>query len=995
MGAGETFIDRFVSVAERHPKATAILDAGRPLSYSELLDRARIIAGRLVDKGVGPEDIVALHLEKSVSFIAGLLGTWLAGGAFLPLDPSLPLVRRRFVCKDSAPRLALGLQRHATELNELGLPWIALDSPEPEKVESGPISSRATMDGLAYLIYTSGSTGRPKGVLVPHHGLLNVLDDQIAVAGLGPGKRSLFLLSTSFDAAVSDIGTALLSGAALCLEPVKNTASISRLLETIRNRGITFVDIPPSLLAAIPTDRAPECLEALIIGGEQCPPEAVRSWGQRVKVINVYGPTEATICTSLIVCNPETWTHPLIGDPVTGIRYAIRDDQGRDCQVGEPGELCIFGKGLARGYLNMPELTALKFPGNGPDRHYRTGDRVVQHADGGIEFLGRLDRQFKLRGQLVEPEEIEARLRAHPAVRRSAVLKRSFAANGSPARQVLAAFVELDDGAVATQDELAAHVAAELPAWMVPRHFVIRGRLPETVTGKIDLAALARAKLDRDHRGADGITPTERVLLQIYRHLFETDAVSVDDSFCSLRGDSLIALQLILELENEEIGLGADEILSRRSIRELAREIEVGDGSRSDVRSSAELAKMADSYRASIPATVAAAIRGSAHTYTLDAILVTGAAGFLGSHLVDELIRHSEATIICLIRAADTAAATSRLLGAFRRYGLHASLELQHRLKVLAGDAAAPRFGLDTASWEFLSRNTDAICHCAATVNMLLPYDALRRDNVEATLEVARLAMHGRPKRLHYASTLSVFVASDHNKGTLRENDEPATDGFVYGGYGQSKWVAERILRQLPDPECPVTIYRFGLITGHSRTGTGFGTDQLSLFTRGLVELGCIPEVALDRLFVDMTPVDYAAAAMARLLVRPASFVAKTFHIANPASTPLRSWIGALRRAGCRIVSVDDDAWRDAAARLANNPAAATAVLSLCRIDDELYRRHRSLDLFQATDVRFDMRNTEAALGKSGLSCPAPDDLLLQRYATAILGLTTDRDGTG
>src|SRR5690606_1464903 len=218
-----------------------------------------------------------------------------------------------------------------------------------------------------------------------------------------PHCRALFYLSPTFDASVSDIGTALLSGAALCVEPgVRRTPA--SMMALIRERGVTHLDLPPSVLATLDPGELPASVQTIVIGGEVCPADVVRRWASRVRLVNVYGPTEATICTSLGACDPETWDRPLIGRPLPGIGYEVVDEALDPVPQGTPGELLIDGVGLARGYLNDPELTRKRFPTLRGRRVYRTGDRVVLHHDGEFEFLGRIDRQIKLHGLRIEPE---------------------------------------------------------------------------------------------------------------------------------------------------------------------------------------------------------------------------------------------------------------------------------------------------------------------------------------------------------------------------------------------------------------------------------------------------------------------------------------------------------------------------------------------------------------------------------------------------------------
>ena len=777
--------------------APAILVDGRPvLSYDALRERAARIAGAL-PRG----KLVGLRMEKSADLVASMLGCWWAGSAFLPLDPSLPEKRLAFMIRDAAPALVLRRPR--------------LGAPIPP--------ARLKPSDLAYAIYTSGSTGTPKGVLVEHRGLPALLREQIRAFRLRPGARALWFLSPSFDASVSDVGTALASGAALCIESKRRP-----LAATIAARQITHADLPPSLLARTDPASMPACLETVVMGGEACPVEAARRWAARVRLVNVYGPTEATVCTSLGVVDPRRWTRPLLGRPIRGVRYRVVD-----------GELWIAGP-LARGYLNG---SSDAFVVEGGLRWYRSGDRVRRRGRD-LEFLGRLDRQVKVRGHRIELGEIEAALKSQPGVDRVAVTAR----NGSLRAEV---------SGRATPGRLQAALARRLPRWM----------LPELWSRTLGTAS----------------TP----------------------------GDSLRALEFLAAAEAAGLPLDPAWLTGDVRLEDLQRRLR---GMSTPFLTAAALRRDVDGLR---PPRLPAPPAGPARE-----ILLTGATGFLGGRLLVELLRRTDARIHCLVR------------------GNPARLPRHRRIRIVEGDLAA-------RDWHRLADRIDAVYHLAARVHVSLPYAALRPANLIGTRNLLRFAATGRPKRLHYASTLSVFVSTDGARGVLREQDDLSGTRRVHGGYAQTKWAAELLVRAAG----PAWIYRFGLLTGPSRP-----RDLLNLFLASLREVGAFP-AAGRALRVDLTPVGHAAATMAALSLEAAP---GTYHVANPRSLRLGE-IGA--RLGLPAVGLRE--WRRRA-------AGTLADLALCRLL-EGYGRLRSVDLFQATGVRFGMRGASAALAAA---CPSPAEAL-------------------
>jgi amino acid adenylation domain-containing protein len=384
-------------LAERQaPQSIAVVSEDTQITYGELNRRANQLAHHLERQGVGPQTLVGLSMGRSVEMIAALLGIWKAGCVCLPLDPAYPQERLAAILDDAHPQMVI------TEL------------PGGES-EHTP---RCRAD-LAYVIYTSGSTGRPKGVMVDHRGLANVASEQARWFDAGPASRILQFSSLSFDASIFEIIMALSTGATLVISPR------NELMQTLREQRITIATLPPSVLASMPVETLPD-LKVLNFAGEPVPVQLAALWSSEGRrLFNLYGPTECTIWST----GAEITGEPSIGKPIANVRVYLLDRYMEPVPSGIPGELCIGGIGVARGYLNRPELTAERFV---PDPFsagplYRTGDLARYRANGDLEFLGRIDRQVKVRGFRIEPGEIEAALQTHPAVRESVVEAREDA----------------------------------------------------------------------------------------------------------------------------------------------------------------------------------------------------------------------------------------------------------------------------------------------------------------------------------------------------------------------------------------------------------------------------------------------------------------------------------------------------------------------------------------------------------------------------------------
>ena len=980
------FIERFLETARWHKNATAILEKGQETTYGDLLIQAQKIAAYLHQERVTTESLVGLHIRKSKDYVAALLGVWLAGAAFIPIDPDLPLERKKYIVADSRPHMILSEITFSDIF--LGTTTIVMkDIPELTLPAHLPITQP---EQLAYVIYTSGSTGEPKGVMVEHRGLVPVLDEQIKLFDLGAGKRSLFLLSISFDASISDIGTALLSGATLCIEPKTSVQSPEALTTTLSKLRINYLDLPPSLLQSLCIEDMPSSLQTIVIGGEVCSPETVRQWAQKYRLINVYGPTEATICSSMIQCNATSWDRPLIGIPLNAVTYRVLDDCLNDVAEGQEGELYIAGPILARGYLNKPDLTATKFITHKCIRYYKTGDKIKVCPDGNHEFLGRIDRQFKIRGQLVEPVEIETCISRFENILRVAVLKRSIDPSKPNSREILVAFIQPKDGQIFNPLELRRYLDNTLPPWMVPQKFVKLEKMPETASGKPDFQVLLHTDLSAPGNSKRTHTPTSEKLADLIAMVLRIRRPSPDDEFYSLGGDSLSTLDLVIAAERQGIYVTIDQLARRSSIFDLASTIdaEPAHGATHCHQNGAIAAAFLDkeSY---LPADIRQKISSVSQDLqplarSFHSIFLTGASGFFGSRLLHDLLHFTDAHIYCLTQASTCQAALLKLQATSNKYGVLITPEEWQRVTPVCGNIAQPQMGLSGTEWQKLSRETDVIYHCAATVNLVHTYEQLKDVNLGGTQNIVHFALEGKRKPIHYASTLSVFVATDHNSGTVYEADHLDTTRWIYGGYAQTKWAAERFLRQVA-ASLPINIFRLGFIAGDTNNPINPDNSLLKIFAKGITSIGCIPEQWLDRLYIDLTPRDYATKAMTVIAKQQGGKQGNTFHIANPQSIKLRNLIEAMILAGRTIELVDEGTWLRRIKSLDIHSLNAATLLSLCRGNEEDFGKHRLFDLFQASGINFDQSNTNSSLKDTGLKRPLITTDLMHAYIKNLL----------
>jgi amino acid adenylation domain-containing protein len=578
-------LELFAAQVAAAPEAVAVAHAGARLSYAELDRRAHRLAAVLRARGVAPGSLVGVCLPSGPDLVTALLAVLVAGAAYLPLDGDHPAQRLRYLLADSgaavvvttgALRGRLPGEVAAVDLDAVA--WTGAAEPGPLSPAPSGGADRAGPSGgadrAAYAIYTSGSTGAPKAVLVSHGALAARVRWMADAYRITPADRVLQFSSPSFDAFGEELYPCLVRGATLVI-PTGPRSELPDLLAGPDTSALTVLDLPTAywheLVADLPAAAWPPGLRLLILGGEQVRPDALARWfatvGDRVEVVNTYGPTETTIiATAARLTAADAAGRPAIGYPIAGTCLHLLGGYGAPVPDGVPGELLIGGAGLAGGYLNRPELTAERFaPWHGRP-HYRTGDRVRRRPDGALEFLGRLDRQLKVRGYRVEPGEVEAALVGHPGVRHAVVV-------GDRGRLV-AYLVPAPGGEAPTAVALRTHLAGLLPGYLHPEAYGVLERLPLTPTGKIDFLALPPVAATGGS-GAEPRTDGERLIARVWRDVLGVERIGAGDDFFDLGGHSLLATRVAARLRSATgIEVPLRTIFLRTTVAELAGAVE-------------------------------------------------------------------------------------------------------------------------------------------------------------------------------------------------------------------------------------------------------------------------------------------------------------------------------------------------------------------------------------------------------------------------------------
>lgn len=797
------FKEKLTSIAYANQDRLAVVDHDNDVNYTyhDFIEfNQGILDSNIENKKIG------VFIDKSADYIAAIYAITLSSNSFIPLDPSLPAERLNFIINDSGIDYVLTNKKFSKDsrLKNLTIPQIELTRSQKK------LQSTYDQDQLFYTIYTSGTTGVPKGVQLSFRGIDNVIQQQIEVLNLYQDHIYLFL-SISFDASLSDIYCSLLSSSTLYInESIKK--EIANFVDYINKHKISYTDIPPSFIKLINPKDLPT-LKAIIIGGEVADPKTVRDYIKSMKIINVYGPTEATICTSYSICG-EDWDIPYIGTPLNGVEYTVFDDSMNIVTNGV-GELYISGIQLAIGYTNQ-KITQERFITFNNKLYYKSGDKVTI-SDKGIEFVGRIDRQIKHNGQLICLEEIEQAINSLDDIKNISVVYKN---------KKLYAYYEGD----IDKNVIVDFIKTVLPAYMVP-HFFINNVIPKTVNGKNDSSTLSKSN-----------TVFEKIST-IFKTILEISELDETLSFKDLGADSINIIQLQEELHKLGLKVPYNYLFDKNTIEDII------NYKSHHLLTKQDLVNAIDFDQIKKPDTIL-------FTNT-DVALVTGVTGSLGIHILNE-IQSSFKMIYCLVRATTIEQAWDK----FNQNKMVYNLDLPtDNIQVIAITNLNDKWmGMSEKMYSELTSCVSHIYHNAANVNNMKSFDSLYNDNVLSTLNVINFSFSGLLKKIHYASTLSVYVSGEHTKNSIfNEAELTINDDLLFNGYAQTKWLSDYIM-SYSNQYNQIKQYRLGLLVPET-----FNEKDKSSFLYHVIDLmsneSSLPRDNIGACF-DFTPVTWAAKTM-------------------------------------------------------------------------------------------------------------------------------------
>jgi len=578
--AEKSLLERIEEQARHNPGNIAAVCGKEQLTYGDLDRKANLLAHYLRGLGVRPDVVVGICMERSLELMIAILGTMKAGGAYMPMDPSYPPDRLRYMLQDAHPLLVLTQEPFRKHFSGTEVALLCLDSQwqaVAEQSERAPIDA-APEDALAYVIYTSGSTGRPKGVAITRSGLNNYVTWACVAYGFASGARAPLCSSLSFDLSVTSLWPPLATGGCVVLAPgmdgIEWLVSEGRSTEPYDVLKITPAHL--QVLRHFP-EQGINISRTFVIGGEALRWDEVQDWRGHLattRLINEYGPTE-TVVGSCVHSLNEAWNEKgsvPVGKPIANTKIYVLNQWGELAPAGAIGELYIGGAGVARGYLNRPALTADRFvpdtfSGEPGARLYRTGDTARWRADGTLEFLGRVDEQVKLNGFRIEPGEIESVLAEFAGIQQARVVVREDA----PGEKRLVAYVIVHSNQKEMEDEVREFLRARLPDYMVPRAVMQLPRLPLTPNGKLDRRLLPAPEVEAPRKTyAEPRTENEKILGRIWAQVLGLQQVGRDDNFFELGGDSILSIQVVARAREAGLHLTTRQMFEWQTIAELA-----------------------------------------------------------------------------------------------------------------------------------------------------------------------------------------------------------------------------------------------------------------------------------------------------------------------------------------------------------------------------------------------------------------------------------------
>ena len=940
----KTFANLFTEQAKRTPDAPAVVDRDSRLTYGEMDRYSNALARQLIDFGVQPNDFVCVMLDRFKEFPLSVLAIHKAGAAYTPLDFEYPNERLSYMLENSESKVlitshaVLESKQAEGNFNTAAAKTFFIDDFMADVSEAEPIDF-STPDGLAYMIYTSGSTGKPKGAMLHQAGLRNFIAVVIDMEKLTASDRISGHRSFSFDAHIEDMYPVLTLGGSFHIMPTeirKDLAAIRQFLIDHQITGGGYSTAMTSLLLSTFDDLP---IRFTTGGGEKM--DGVYS--DHIEIINVYGPTECTDDTSYYSIAPGRRVENIpIGQSVANNWNFIVDTAGNLVPQGVAGELCFAGVQVGRGYWRLPERTAKSFVNcpfvkedrwGRPVRMYHTGDLCRWNEDGRIEYLGRIDTQVKLRGFRIELGEIESKALNIEGIRQAAAEVRKVMGN-----EHLVLYYTLNEGATLTDEDIrTALSASSLADYMVPDAYMKMDVMPMTPNGKINRKSLPMPELQRSTEYEAPKGEKEELFCSIFSDILKIKEVGATDNFFEIGGTSINAIKVIVEASKHGVQIVFNDLFTLKTPRALAAFVDSNIPSSTSptsetnqIRVTSDTSPEAEHYaplNSLLEKNTLAAFR-EGRRQTIGDVLLTGVTGYLGIHILNELLTNYHGRILCPVRAKGNDEALSRIKTLYFYYfgRTEAFCHFDKRVTAFAAEVT------EANAYDSLSEPYTVV-NCVANVKHFSAGNDIEMVNIESVRHLIAFCLRTGSRLIHISTNSIAGLSIDHVPGPdvkLTEQDFYIGQNIDTNKYIYSKFKAEElVLDAIAHHDLNAKIMRVGNLSARQRDGEfqiNFNTNNFLATLRAYVVIGMVPYEALDQRF-EFSPIDEVARAIMLLAQTPEECV--VFHPCNTHRQYLSDILTGFAEAGITLKRVETNVFSDRLNKIMDNPELVTVIRPL------------------------------------------------------------------
>lgn len=876
----KTITQLFEEQVKKTPNKIAVSINNKEITYKELNEKANQLAHYLIIKGIKQDVPVGIRINKSLEMIIGIIAIIKAGGCYLPIDLSYPEERVKFMLEDSKAKLLLTnskcLDKDKMNIN---LETVDLEDESIYIKDSKNIKTINKPDDLLYIIYTSGSTGTPKGTMITHRNVVRLMKNDEFLFDFSDKDIWTMFHSVAFDFSVWEMYGALLYGGKLVLVPEDIAKNPKQFLDLLRKEKVTVLNQTPTFFYNLLDQELKEKdselkVRYIIFGGEALKPNLIKSWKDKynfTKLINMYGITETTVHVTFKELNDNDLLSDKsnIGVPIPTLKTYILDEKLRMLPIGVEGEICVAGDGVCRGYLNREELNKAKFvenPYKKGEKLYRSADSAILGIDGNLYYKGRIDNQVKIRGFRVELGEIETKLLKHPKISKCVVL----AEKKSDKDSHLVAYIVCNEDVKI--EELKQYMKDLVPVYMIPNYFVKLDKMPVNSNGKVDRKILKSINytIEKETKFEAPRNDFEKLLKKVIEEEMNINNVGIDDDILNLGADSLTLMRIVARLLENNVEISIQKFYEQKTIRNISDTINTQDTDINNIETN--LYYKFDN-------------KEPYEKIVFNNVLLTGATGFLGAHMLYDIIKNTNANVYCLIRDKDNIDAETRLINKLKFYFNNELLEyMGNRIKVIKGDITKSNLGLSEEQYNSIGYKIDLIMHSAAIVNHYGRKEIFELVNVTGTNNIIEFCNRFKIK-LNYVSTISVSADFINTRKMLEEFNEHSLyigQDYKKNIYVKTKFEAEYNLYKEMEKGLEVAIYRLGNITARLKDGKFQENDYQNAFLNrilSLIKLGKTTKELLEYKF-DMSPVDECSNFITQIMQYENSYN-RVFHIIN------------------------------------------------------------------------------------------------------------------